>query len=300
MNLVLGRWDESLMNLPWLLCLVALGSAFYGQQRALGIGQVMAMTFTYLLLSLPLLNIHVALAGYADLFLGAAYCASLMAFHNWFTTRQRWQGLLALFFALSCPLIKDEGLVWLLTYVPALMFILMPRGLALRLCVLFSLVLCLLWLVLPGLGIALQITSNGTTTFWTLLSPHMEIAGQRLDRLPVGFHTEGLRGIIESVWLHDNWHLLGYLLLAIIPLVLFMPGTVTRTCLPIRIALATAVATFLFLFLFTGFGEAASDYTGVGRLSIQLAPGLLYLCALLCHELFTRDRLQVETLAQEL
>jgi hypothetical protein len=300
MNLVLGRWDESLMNLPWLLCLIALGSAFYGQQRALGIGQLIAMTFTYLLLSMPLLNIHVALAGYADLFLGAAYCASLMAFHNWFNTRQRWQGLLALFFALSCPLIKDEGLVWLLTYVPALMFILMPRGEALRLCVLFSLLICLLWLVLPGLGIALQFTSKGTTTLWTLLSPDMEIAGQRLDRLAVGFHTRGLRGLVESVWLHDNWHLLGYLLLAILPLGLLMPGAMTRSSLPLRAALSAAVMAFLFLFLLTGFGEAAADYTGVGRLSIQLAPGLLYLCALLCHELFDKNRLQVETLTQKL
>ncbi len=33
MNLALGHWDESLMNLPWLLCLIALGSAFYGQLR---------------------------------------------------------------------------------------------------------------------------------------------------------------------------------------------------------------------------------------------------------------------------
>ena len=28
MNLATGRWDESLMNLPWLLCLIALGTAF--------------------------------------------------------------------------------------------------------------------------------------------------------------------------------------------------------------------------------------------------------------------------------
>ncbi len=70
MNLALGRWDESLMNLPWLLCLMALGSAFYGQLRALGLGPVLAIAFVYLLLSMPLLNTHVALAGYADIFSG--------------------------------------------------------------------------------------------------------------------------------------------------------------------------------------------------------------------------------------
>lgn len=279
MNLALGRWDESLMNLPWLLCLMALGSAFYGQLRAQGLGPVSAMAFAYLLLSMPLLNTHVALAGYADVFLGAAYCAALMAFHNWCTTRQRWQGLLALFFAISCALIKDEGLVWSLTFVPALIFTLMPRRKAAGLCILFSLVLVLLWLLRP---------------------PGLEIAGHPLDDLALGFHVEGLVGMLQSIWLHDNWHLLGYLLLAIIPLGLLMPGAMTRTYLPISVALAAAVMAFLFLFLFTGFGVAASDFTGVGRLSIQLAPGLLYLSALLCHELLIRDSLQAKPLTQEL
>ncbi len=279
MNLALGRWDESLMNLPWLLCLIALGSAFYGQLRAQGLGPVLAISFAYLLLSMPLLNTHVALAGYADIFLGAAYCAALMAFHNWFTTRQRWQGVLALFFAISCALIKDEGMVWSLTFVPAMAFILMSRREAARLCVLFPLVLVLLWLVRP---------------------PGLEIAGNPLDYLDLRFHAEGLVGMLQSIWLHDNWHLLGYLLLAIIPLGLLMPGAMTRTYLPISVALAAAVTAFLFLFLFTGFGVAASDFTGVGRLSIQLAPGLLYLSALLCHELLNRDGLQAKPLTQEL
>lgn len=300
MNLALGRWDESLMNLPWLLCLIALGSAFYGQLRHSGTGPVIAIAFVYLLLSLPLLNIHVALAGYADLFLGAAYCGALMAFHNWVSTRQRWQAALALFFAISCTMIKDEGLVWSLTFVPALMFALMPRGKAARLCVLFSLVLVLLWLLLPGLGIAVQIESNGTKTLWSLLSPDLAIAGHRLDHLTPEFHADGLVGIIQSVWLHDNWHLLGYLLLAILPLGLIMPGAISRTYLGISAALGTAIFVFLVLFLYTGFGLAAANFTGVGRLSIQLAPGLLYLSALLCNELLTRNDLQVKPLSQEL
>jgi hypothetical protein len=73
MNSATGRWDESLMNLPWLLCLLGLGSAFYGQARASGASLVIALAFSYFLLSMPLINTHVALAGYADLFLGACY-----------------------------------------------------------------------------------------------------------------------------------------------------------------------------------------------------------------------------------
>lgn len=269
MNLALGQWNTSLMNLPWVLCFVALGTAFYGQLRFSGVGPVTTMAFVYLLFSLPLLNTHVALAGYADLFLGATYCGGLMALHNWVTTQQRWQGLLALFFAISCTLIKNEGLVWSLTFIPALAAALMPRKETAKLCVLFALVLVLLWLLVPQ---------------------DLVVAGHPLNHLTPEFNPAGVVGIVQSVWLHDNWHLFGYLLLAIIPLGLIMPGAMTRTYLAISIALGSAVFAFLFLFLFTGFGLAAADFTGVGRLSIQLAPGLLYFTALLCNELLTRGQ----------
>jgi hypothetical protein len=80
MNLAIGHWNESLMNLPWVLCLLALGTALYGQLRFAGVNPLLAIVATYLLQSMPLINTHVALAGYADLFLGAAYCGALMAF----------------------------------------------------------------------------------------------------------------------------------------------------------------------------------------------------------------------------
>ena len=67
---------------------LGLGAAFYGHARAAGASPVTALAFTYMLLSMPLLNTHVALAGYADLLLGACYCAAIMAFHNWSVTRE--------------------------------------------------------------------------------------------------------------------------------------------------------------------------------------------------------------------
>ncbi len=289
MSLAMAQWNPSLMNLPWLLCFMALGAAFYGQLRVSGVGPVISMAFTYFLLSMPLLNIHVALAGYADLFLGAAYCGALMAFHNWASTRQRWQAVLALVFALSCPLIKNEGVIWSLTFIPALIFTLFSRGDAAKPYVLFALLLVLLWLLLPpDLQITVQIAAHGTTTQWLLAPPALEIAGHALNDMIFEFHAEGLVGIVQSIWLHDNWHLMGYLLLAVLPLGILMPGALVRTYLELTIALGTAVGAFLFLFLFTGFGVAASEFTGVGRIGIQLAPGLLYLAALLCSELLTR------------
>lgn len=268
MSLAVGRWDESLMNLPWLLCFIGLGGAFYGQLRTAGVGALTSIAFTYLLLSMPLLNIHVALAGYADLFLGAAYCAALMAFHNWLTTRQRWQGLLAMVFALACFIIKNEGAFWALTFLPAIAVAVHTRHKLAKLSLLFVLILALLAVLAQKNPV---LVANTLKHFTEL-------------------HISGLGGIIQAIWLHNNWHLLGYLFAVVIPLGLLSPGALTRRYPGLVVALSCSVGLFLFLFLFTAFGEGASNFTGVGRLCIHLFPGLLFLCALLANELLIPDR----------
>lgn len=266
MNLATGRWDESLMNLPWLICLIALGAVFYGQLRNMAVRPAIGMTFTYLLLSMPLINTHVALAGYADLFLGASYCCALMAFHNWASTKQGWQAVLMIVFLIACPLIKNEGYAWSLTFVPALLIANTSRRAVARLGVLAFSVAVMLLVVM-------------------LFRPvYIELALAQIT----GFDMKAMLGIIKSVWLHDNWHLFSYLLPVAIALGLTLPYSVSRSYQGLATALASALAIFLFLFLFTVFSQGASNFTGVGRLSIQLAPGLLYLTALLCNEVLTR------------
>ena len=93
--LCLGRWDESLMNVPWLAILAALGLAFYAQLRRIGIGMVQTMLFSYLLLSIPFIDLHVAVAGYVDIFIAAAYGMSAMALWQWVRTRGTSDALLA-------------------------------------------------------------------------------------------------------------------------------------------------------------------------------------------------------------
>ncbi|MDX1735914.1 MAG: hypothetical protein R3228_16180, partial [Halioglobus sp.] len=262
MNVALDRWDESLMNLPWLFCLAGLGAAFYGQLRIAGVDTAICAVATYLLLSMPLMNTHVALAGYADLFLGAAYACALMSMHNWIRLRQSWLAGLALLFAAFCPLIKNEGFIWTLTLIPAVATIFMQRRQAAKLFLLLLLWVVLLMLILPQ---------------------DWEVAGNRVQDLLPTFNMEALLGVIKSTWLHNNWHLLGYLLLVFMPIGLLMPGVITRSYLAITTALASSVGAYLYLFLFTGFGEGAADFAAVGRLSIHLVPALLFLCALVYH-----------------
>ncbi|MFK7977427.1 MAG: hypothetical protein AB8C02_14925 [Halioglobus sp.] len=267
MNLALDRWDESLMNLPWLTAFCGLGLCFFAQLRAAGLTLPVAMAATYLVLSMPLLNIHVALAGYADLFLGATFACTLMALHNWSVRRERWQAALMLVFAGACYLIKNEGAIWPMTIIPAIMAAFMARREAAKLFFLLCLLALFGWLVVPK--------------DWVL-------AGIPLNQLTPTFNLKALVGVLTSVFVHNNWHFFGYLMLALVSLGVLIPGGLTRDFLPLTVALGCAVGLFLSLFLFTGFGWAASNYTAVGRLSIQIAPGLAFLGALLFHEVLER------------
>jgi hypothetical protein len=268
MNSAIGRWDESLMNLPWLLCLIGLGMAFYGQARVAGIGALMSIAFTYLLLSMPLINTHVALAGYADLFLGFCYCAALMAFHNWTVSKEPWQAVLALVFVIFCTLIKNEGFYWLLTFFPALVVVLMPGR---RAAVLLTTLLLLLLILL------------------VYFPRDLVVAGHSINFLKLGYRPQALAGIATSFWVHGNWHLFAYLLIGILPLGFILSKQKVGAYRGIITALACAIGLFLFLFTSTRYASGAIRFSSVGRVGVQLVPGTLFLIALFAHAIVSRD-----------
>lgn len=258
-SLALGRWDESLMNLPWLLCLIGLALAFYGQARAAGSSALSAIVFTYLLISLPLLSTHVALAGYADLFLATFYCAAIMAFHNWSVTRQPGQAVLAVIFALSCPLIKHEGFFWLLTFLPALIVVLLPWRRAVILLASGVLTLTLILVFLPS---------------------DLVIAGNSIGGLKLQFHPAALPAIVASFWVQDNWHLLGYLLPALALLTVFSGRGVAARYRGIGVALFSALVLLLVLFIYTRHSRGAETFDSLARVSLHLIPSLMFLAML--------------------
>ncbi|MEP7184147.1 MAG: hypothetical protein ABI886_18370, partial [Betaproteobacteria bacterium] len=129
MCVVLGRWDDALMNLPWWLVAVALALSVYGALRRIGAPRAHAFAGTFLVSTLPLANAHVALAGYGDLPLAAYYTAAVLAFLRWHVTRDRSEAVLAAILALACTQIRDPGLGWALTLVPGIVVALAPaRG----------------------------------------------------------------------------------------------------------------------------------------------------------------------------
>jgi hypothetical protein len=141
----IGAWHESLVNLPWLAVWVAMGMVFYSQARIAGGSIGLAIGATYMVLSMPYMNIHVALAGYADLFMAASYLGAVASLYNWSRTRASWLLYLGLITGASCMLFKNEGFYWFMSLIPGILLVLL--GVRRGLLVLASMLLLLLLFV---------------------------------------------------------------------------------------------------------------------------------------------------------
>src|SRR5450432_932001 len=187
-----GSWIEPLVNLPWFGLWVGLLLAHYGQWRALGVKPVLALVFVYLLGSLPLLTTHVALAGYADLWLATLFGLAVLAWLRWLEQGDRNQLVLALICAASLPLLKLEGAVWLLLFASVVGFGLLPQGgrrfIIAAVLALLVLSMAIGKLVLPLFGLG-----------WVNIGLH-EIDVPVIGKLAIAWHGAALDGLLRSLF----------------------------------------------------------------------------------------------------
>lgn len=267
-TLAYGAWNETAANLPWLGCALALGLGFYGQARLWGAPALTALIFTWLLLSLPLLDTHVALAGYADLWLAAVFGLAVIAFFQWTRNDDRRQGILAVLLALACPLVKLEGAVWLLLFIPALLAARLRGRWLLALAGVVAALGLGWWLAggvifrLPGLG-------------EVRLTPEL-IQVPYLGRFSLGYRG-GWDPVVKNFLVLANWHLFGYLgLMAIVIAIVRVRRRAERWLRAELIFVATSLLALFVLFFLTDAQRWAEQYTSINRVFLDFVPALLF------------------------
>jgi hypothetical protein len=244
-NVALGRYDDALMNLPWWLLGVALALALYGFLRARGFSALAALACTWLIVSMPILETHVALAGYADLPLSAYLTCAVLSGLLALSLRSRAHACVALLLALALPTIKNPGWVWLATLVPGVIVAALPRA-GMR-------------IAAAGWGLAVLLVLALSRFDATILNYHLHL------NLEVPW-----QGLVDAYLSYANWHLLFWLL----------PGVllVGWRMLDARgIAPLTAVIVSGALFLLLGFSLTnafvwVEDQSTVNRATLHLAP----------------------------
>ncbi len=268
-TLVLGTWNETAANLPWLGVGLALGLGFYGQARLWGASPLTALVFVWLVMSVPLLNTHVALAGYADLWMATAYGLALMAFLQWVRTGDPRQGWLAILLMLICVAIKREGLVWVALFIPALLAAKLGR---------FSLlmvggVLVALGVLLWALGgLALEVPGLGAIR-WSADLIQLPLVGE----IKLENHAPW-EPVLRHYFLYSNWHLFAYLLvLSLVAASVSLWRNPEKAWLRAGLVWAlSSIAALYFLFFWTDAYLWAIKATSINRLLLHFMPAFLF------------------------
>lgn len=262
-SLALGRWDDALMNLPWWLTAVALAIAVYGLLRASGASALRAMIGTWLVSSLPLANVHVALAGYADLPMAAYYATAALALWRWTLSRRLGDAALALLLAVACVTIKTPGIVWALTLVPAVIVALWPqRGLR-----------------VVGIGVAATLFA-----LLVLARTHPVVLGYRLH---LDFEPSWA-GLVESFFLLGNWHLLWYAAIAIA--ILAWRDLRSPRLLPLGVTIGVGFVFLAVVFAFTNARNWVAGQTTINRAVLHIAPLAAVWIVLVASQWLDRSR----------
>jgi hypothetical protein len=252
MALAIGRFDDALVNAPWIAGFVALGLGVFGQLRRLGVGTAWATIAAWLVLSLPLLDTHVALPGYADFHLAAVYALAALALAQWETSPSRGALVLFVVAAALLPLLKVPGIAWLGTLALGLAiarFGTTPARIA-------------------GIGVAvLAVTVAGG----------MYVGSAKVAADAAATQYRIVESLTRHLFAFGNFHLLWYLL----PLVLAAGWREVVALKATTIALLAGFGFLLWTFLFTQAGDWVVDYTTVNRALLHIAPALTAYAALL-------------------
>jgi hypothetical protein len=254
-NLGLNAWDDAKMNIAWPLLLGALVLGAYGQARTIGASPLAAAIVSYLLASLPILDAHAALAGYADLPLAVTFGLAAIAFFVWVVTHDRRQLVLALLFAALPPLYKIPGAIWSLTMVPALLVALYDRASG-RKALRWGLAIVIVGLLAGGYVYAKQ-RNFAMTLYQAHFAPNP---------------TASI--VLENYFVLDNYHLVWYLLA--VALLLWWRAAIAKPMRPATVLIASGLGFLAVSFFFTNSVEWWGDYGTLNRATLHFVPALVF------------------------
>jgi len=276
--LSLGHWSETLINLPVLFAGLAIGLALYGQCREYGLSITMSIIACYLLYSIPIFGTHIALGGYADIWMSGFVglgCISLIsgAIRHANPGKLNFPIILGYLMIGFGILVKNEGQVWFL----AALLMLVVMNCSLRMQILMVMATVGFASIMSALGITqIDLPLIGTLGF---------VDGQFVIPFFGGFVLE-THNIWPVYWKNfftmGNWNLLWVLLTAGL-ILQFGPvsrSSPTATRYQVRQVglgfILMLLASQLFIFGLTEQGRWAITYTAINRLPLHFTPALLF------------------------
>jgi len=246
-----GSFDDAAMNVAWPLFLAALALGMYGALRRIGIGRLPASAAAYAAASLPMADVHAALAGYADLAIAVLYAFGFLALAVWVQERT-WRNFVLLIACIAAlPLLKLPGWAWLAALACGTASVWIPRRMQ---------------LTLAGIGAAVVlVVVVYAARFGPIIVFGYHIAPQSVR---IG---EALAG---SFLFFGSWHLLGLLLP--VALLVARRALFTPLLLPLTVTVGASVLILgIVIFFSSAADEGVGGYQTLNRAVLHLAPALI-------------------------
>jgi hypothetical protein len=264
---------------------LAIGLALYGQCREHGLNVSVSLISCYLLYSIPLFATHLALAGYADIwmagFTGLGFVALIQGFtRNEETGTSRPQLILGFSMILFSICVKNEGSVWFLSAIAMLVLVVFrPR---------VPVLIMVTAIVLVLLGFALGITYIDLPLIGELGLVDKHFVVPLIGKFGLTIHD--IRFVYwENFIKMGSWNLVWVLVAASLFLGLRPQNAVSGN--HARRAAMSLILIFLttqvFIFGFTNQGQWADTYTAINRLPLHFIPALLFAVAVIANASLT-------------
>jgi hypothetical protein len=266
-----GTADHTFPYLSWPLLALTSGIAMYGFMRFFAFSRMAAILYCYAVLSIPYINLHVTLAGYADIWLTFAFTLAVLSLHSWQRSGDKGFAVLALLFSVACTQIKTPGIV--LGGIGIATLMVAALQIRISLLVIAGLFLTLTVVILILFGVELNLPLLGEIKFSKELIRLPGLGAQRVE-----FHNS-MPFFGESLFLQANWNILGYALTAALLLILVRYNQIEN----MDLLLANVVLASVFIFVtysFTSHYDNAVNFTSLNRVLLYIMPVATLICFL--------------------
>jgi hypothetical protein len=262
-----GTWDHSYLFLPWILAAINLGLALYGHLRLNGSSVLTATLACYLLLSMPLLNVHTVLVGYADIWLAAAFSLAVFSLREWHLNRAWSYGMLLLLMAVFCSQLKMPGIVLAVILISIFIRSVINFDHKTELVLIAS--LAALTALVLWFGVDVDIPHFG----------HLILRSDLISISVLGDYSLEFRSVwrefLDSMFVMINWNIIWYLVAALVVISTFR-GDLFRQAAPDTLAIAAAMIFVILILSGKQDADQAMIFATLNRALLYPIPAIIF------------------------
>lgn len=270
----IDQWHESLIHLPAFQVGLFTVLGVYAFARKFGYSRLTSLLCSTALISMPMFHNHLAIGGYADIWMSAYIGMGLISLMLFLHDNQSADLVLALILLLTALSIKVEATAWLIM---AIFLILFHQR---------------IW---PGLLVlGLLLSAIAAREYLPSNSLH-EVSDGWLSYLRSGLQFEShdaSTAFFNNLFVYDNWHLLG-IITCFAAIVSVASPLKKHQKIAVNLLILITIS-LIFLFFFTSSGNWAADYTAINRILLQFIPAIVFALMLILGH-YSRERSQIKT-----